>query len=91
MQLDQVKVKADVENIHKNVDELLKVVRDGNGKPSLLARISELESYKEGLEKKEEKEKSISAEHTKGKWAIRAAIATGILSILGTLFQHFFK
>ena len=91
MQLDNVKVKSDVENIHKNVDELLKLVRDGNGKKSIIARLSDLEAYKEAEEKQELKEKSVNEEHIKGQWGLKIAILTGFLSLLATILQHFFK
>ena len=91
MQLDNVKVKADVENIKRNVDELLKIVRDGNGKKSILARLSEVENFKEDMEKREEKEKSVNDAHIKGQWGLKIALLTGFLSLLATALQHFIK
>lgn len=61
-------LQSQVAQLRKDTDQLLKLIRDGNGTPSLLARVANLES-KADLDK----------QHVAGRWALIVAIASGLI------------
>lgn len=91
VQLEQAKKTAELENLNRNMNELLRIVRDGNGKPSLVQRIIELESHKKVVEEHIGEDKSSKTENKRVGWQIKVAMFSGLIGILGGLLQFFLK
>lgn len=81
-----VEVKTELRILIENFKELSAVIRDGDGKFSLLTRVALVEQGLKDLEKwiDDYEEDTTLKESTaeNGKWQMRAAILTGILALI---------
>ncbi len=91
---DFVELKTNFANLSKDVGEISKIVRDGNGEKPLTVRVSSLEDksklkIKEDIEEKEKPEPS----HLSGKEkvALYTTLITGFLVLLEKLLTMIFK
>ena len=71
---DVVKLQIRYENTHANVESLLKIVRDGNGRP-LVSRILVLEETQKDMER-------AICEQRRERTQMRLALIAGILGLL---------
>lgn len=78
-------------SISNNVENLMKIIKEGNGKESLLDRVSILENKYESIDKYLDNNKEANLENIKGKWQIRIALMTGSLGLLGGLITAIFS
>lgn len=63
----------------RDLDWLVKVIRDGNGQPPLMYRVSSLEEKVLAAENHEASRKQLKLT---GTWQLRIAVVTGIFSLL---------
>lgn len=94
-EVDFAAIKTELRILCERVKELSAIIRDGEGGISLLTRLALLEQKFTQLEKILEKHdagdtKAVEA-NTAGKWQMKIAVATGVLSLVGTLVHLLFK
>lgn len=84
--ITQTHLKVSVDNMQSTLESLNKIIREGNGEKSLIARIMTLENFKKEAEKHMDEErnrkKSAEIEDKKGKWQMKTAMLTGSISVL---------
>lgn len=84
--ITQTHLKVSVDNMQSTLESLNKIIREGNGEKSLIARIMTLENFKKEAEKQLEEErsrkKSTEIEDKKGKWQLKTAVLTGSVSVI---------
>jgi len=73
------------DEMKKSVDHLIKIIRDGNGKASLLDRVSALENEQKATQSYIQENKTIKKEASQGIWQTKTAMVSGILALAGVL------
>jgi hypothetical protein len=87
-------LKIEVSGMKTEVDGLSRIIRDGNGERSVVARLLMLEKNIESIngfiaEMKKEEQESDKIERS-GKWELRIALAAGMLGLIGTIVNAIF-
>jgi hypothetical protein len=77
-----------IENLEEDVQALLKAVRDGNGHPSLLTRMHDVEAVLEGVRVRDGETKIKHAETVKGRWQAIVALIGALAGGLGLLAKY---
>jgi hypothetical protein len=78
-------VKQSQDEMNKTMEQLLKIIRDGNGKASLMDRVNCLENTQKLTENFISDQKAVKTVKTQGTWQLRIALLTGSLSLVGVL------
>jgi hypothetical protein len=73
------------DEMKKSVDHLIKIIRDGNGKASLLDRVNTLENEQKTTLAYIQENKSIKKEASQGIWQTKTAMISGVLALAGVL------
>ncbi len=84
-------LKTEVSGMRAEVDSLSKILRDGNGERSVMARLLMLENNIDKVESwmnSDKKEKEIDE---KGKWQLKIALTTGTLAFIATIASAILK
>lgn len=88
-------LKGEVRNAKTEVESLSKIIRDGNGERSLVARILMLEKNVEGInswisEQKKVKQEGENIERS-GKWELKIALVVGSLGLISSIVTFLLK
>ena len=75
----------------ETLQQLVKLIRDGNGKASLIDRINSLENQTTDIKRYIDDTKAAKSENVKGGWQLKIAIITGVLGMLGGLITTIIK
>ena len=73
------------EGMQKNVEQLLKIIRDGNGKASLMDRVSNLETCQKINDTFITEQKTAKKEKTQESWKLWIAMITGSFGLIGVV------
>jgi len=89
--IDISNVKLDISNLHEKTSDIDKIIKEGNGKESILTRLALIEKSLEELKDKLSKTDAEKKEITHGKWQVIVALITGSISLITTLATIIFK
>jgi uncharacterized protein YoxC len=93
MEIESVKqdtalVIAELKHLKEDMQQLLRIVRDGNGKTTVLSRIADLDQAVCGLTEWRERElRRVEAKRTemiRGRWQFLATAVAAVLALLGS-------
>lgn len=95
-------LNRDIVNVKTELQTLNKLVRDGNGQPSLLARVTTLSSDMAYMQTEVKKEieglKDMICQHHKDtmeknklNWQFKTAVFVAVIGSASSLLMHFFK
>lgn len=85
MELSISEIKGVLKSSTADVNALLKIIRDGNGKEPLIDRVAKIENNISSINEFISEQKEVTKEKTKGLWQVKVALATGILGLIGTI------
>lgn len=95
MEITLTELKSHSENISEDVSQMVKIIRDGNGKEPLIERVQKLETKADAFDKHLDEKRVTQMEHSKGSWQLKVAIATGTLGMISgvvtTILNLFFQ
>lgn len=102
LDLRQVELTSAFENLRGDVEDLLGVVRDGNGKPPLLIRINNAEIAVESLKVMikdletllntiERANSGVKIEDSRGRWLLISAVVSGIIGLVSSVLTFVLK
>jgi len=83
MEITLTELKSQNDNMSDDVHQMVKIIRDGNGKEPLIDRVTKLENKAEGFSKHIEEGKQAKVEDVKGSWLVKVAILTGSIGMIG--------
>ena len=70
----------------REINSLVKIVRDGNGQAPLVSRMVSLEKDVESLKKLQDVIDADKVANTQGRWMVWAAMVTGFMGLLASAF-----
>ena len=82
-------INRDIVNVKKELEILSRLVRDGNGQPSLLSQVAKLNSDLTRLEIEIKNELNDIREKNTQSWQIKTAIIVALITSLTSIFIHF--
>ena len=78
-------ISTKTDTMEGNVQQLLKLVRDGNGQKSLISRVTDIENEQKSIQSFIDEQKNSKKTETAGKWQLKVAVVMGSLALIGTI------
>lgn len=85
MEIKLTSINGKQENLSEDVNQLLKIIRDGNGQEPLLNRVNKIENSQKNIENFFSEQKSEKKQSAQGAWQAKTALITGTLSLVGVI------
>jgi hypothetical protein len=82
LELSVSELKGDMRGVCKDVNQLVMIIRDGNGKEPLVTRMVKVEDKASEFDKYVLDNQIAKTENVKGKWALKIAVIGGIFGAL---------
>jgi hypothetical protein len=85
LELSVSELKGDMRGVCKDVNQLVMIIRDGNGKEPLVTRMVKVEDKAAEFDKYVMDNQVAKSENIKGKWALKIAVIGGLFGTLGSI------
>ena len=89
--IDVGSTKTDIDNLHDTVGELNKIIREGNGRESVLTRLALIEKSQEEIKKVLDRSDSNKKQNDTNTWQFKTAVATGILALITAIASAYIQ